>query len=388
MGDPTPFEVDIPQSKIDEIMARVQSVRWPATPKNAGWNYGTDLDYMKEVVAYWQTEFDWTQAQTLLNKFPQFKANVDGIDIHFVHVRGSGDNPTPLLLTHGWPGSHFEFWDAIEPLTHPEKFGGREEDACDVIVPSLIGYGFSGPPETPISPRTIARYWDKLMRDVLGYDSYIAQGGDWGSVVTGWLGYDHDACKAIHLNMPSWTSPGVAPETEEEVAHAAKANAAFQADGSYLLQQATKPQTLSFAMTDSPVGTAAWVLEKFMHWSDVQGGNLDSVYTKDQLLTNIMIYLVTDSFASSVWVYNGYFADPGGDPVPAGARIEKPVGVAKLPGEPTYMWPPRTQVERSMNVVHWTDFKKGGHFAALEQPELFVKDVQTFLRTVKAQNTL
>jgi microsomal epoxide hydrolase len=383
MTKSTPFTVDIKDAKIEKIMRRVQEFEWPTAPKGGGWVYGANLDYMKELCAYWLKEFDWKKAEIGLNRFPQFKTKVDGIDIHYIHEKGSGDNPRPLILTHGWPGSTFEFMQVIEPLAHPERFGGKVEDAFDVIVPSLLGYGFSGHTDAPISPRTMAKYWEKLMAENLGYESYLAQGGDWGSTITSWLGYEGAGCDAVHLNMYSWYAPGNLPISEDEKAYAAHFQMMMQAEGAYLQAQATKPLSLAYAMMDSPVGMAAWFVEKFHTWSDAKDGDIETAFTKDQILTNIMIYLVTGSFDTSLWIYNGLFTDPGGDPLPEGAKIECPTAIANMPGETVYIWPPRSMVERSMNVVQWTDFEKGGHFAALEQPELFTQDVQRFARTLQ-----
>ena len=381
MSTPTPFKVEIAQNVIDGIMARVKAYDWHEMPdsgapldlsSDAAWAWGTPLPYMKEVADYWVSTFDWRKAEAGLNRFPQFKATVDGVDIHFIHSKAENPTGLPIVITHGWPGSVFEFLEVVEPL----NAAGH-----DVILPSLIGYGFSGKPKAPVSPRTVARHIAKLLSETLGLEAYIAQGGDWGSVVTGWLGYEAEACKAIHLNMQGWVSPGVAPESDEEKKSAEHAAMMFDLEGAYFRIQSSKPQSLSYAMMDSPVGQAAWIIEKFRTWSDVRDGNLESVYTKDQLLTNIMIYLVSRSFNTATWLYNGLFADPSGDPVPAGTRIEKPCGIASFPGDEIYHFAPRSQVERSLNVVHWTDMTEGGHFAALEKPELFVDDLLTFIKT-------
>lgn len=386
MSTPTLFKVEIAQDVIDGIMAKVKAYDWHEMPlaaqdgtgapldltSDAAWAWGTPLPYMKEVADYWVNQFDWRKAEAGLNRFPQFKARVEDTDIHFIHSKAENPTGLPIMITHGWPGSIFEFLEVVEPL----NAAGH-----DVILPSLIGYGFSGKPKTPVSPRTIARHQAKLMSDVLGIDAYIAQGGDWGSAVTGWLGWEAAACKAIHLNMQGWTSPGVGPESDEEQKAAGHAAMMFNAEGAYFRIQSTKPQSLSYAMMDSPVGQAAWLIEKFRTWSDVADGNLESVYTKDQLLTNIMIYLVTHTFNTATWLYNGLFTDPSGEPVPMGSRIEKPCGVAAFPGDDIYAFAPRSQVERSLNVVHWTTMKEGGHFAALEKPKLFVEDLLAFIET-------
>ncbi|MEQ9145680.1 MAG: epoxide hydrolase [Parvibaculaceae bacterium] len=394
MTTPTPFEIAIDQNVIDAILEKVRAYQWHEMPEiDAGadrWAYGTDMEYMKELCAYWTSTYDWRDAEKALNAYPQFKADVDGQEIHFYHVKGSGDAPQPLLLTHGWPGSVFEFLDVIDLLAHPENHGGNAEDGLTLIIPSLPGYGFSGKPKKPLGPKRTAALWDKLMREVLGYDAYIAQGGDWGSVVTGWLGYNHatpkgGGCKAIHLNMWGLRPGGVQPETEAEQAWAAEAAMVMQAESAYLQLQATKPQSLSYAMMDSPVGVAAWIVEKFNTWSDTRGADgttgIENAYTKDQLLTNIMIYLVTRTFNTSTWFYRGYFEEAGAEMAP-GTRVEVPTAIANFPMEFIKV-PPRSMVEKGYNVTHWTDFDEGGHFAALERGRAFADDVADFANQVK-----
>jgi microsomal epoxide hydrolase len=380
-----PFQIAIPQTTIARINRRVRDYEWHEMPRGAGldgtWAYGANLDYMKRLAAYWIGDYDWRKEEEALNRFPQFIANVDGLDIHFYRVNGSGPSPQPLILSHGWPGSVFELLHIIEKLAHPERFGGDVKDAFTVIVPSLPGYGFSGKPERPIGPRTTARYFDKLMTDVCGLPDYIAQGGDWGSAISGWMGYDGKGCKAVHLNMFGWRSPGVQPETDEEKQYVQRAMQLFEMEGAYFREQTTKPQTLSYGMMDSPVGAAAWIIEKFHGWSDKSRG-FENVYSMDQLLTNVMIYLVTRTFNTATWMYRGLMEDLSGDPVPNGARIEKPVGIANFPID-LIPFPPRSLVERHVNVTHWTDFKEGGHFAALERPDDLVDDVRAFARTVR-----
>lgn len=379
-----PFTIDIPQDRLDRIRNRVADYEWHEMPANGGWAYGANMDYMQDLCAHWLDKFDWRAAEAGLNRFPQFKApvTIDGetLDIHFIHERGSGSNPQPLLIIHGWPGSFFEFMEVIEPLAHPERFGGDAEDGFDVIVPSLPGYGFSGKPANPIGPKTAAKYMNSLMTDVLGYDAYYAQGGDWGSMTCCHLGYEHDACKAIHLNMMGF-SPR-APEgdmTREEAAWRAKQRKVFEMEGAYFRLQMTKPQSLSYAMMDSPVGVAAWLIEKFNTWSHTPEDNIENTYTKDQLLTNIMIYLVTRTFNTASWMYRGRIEE-GGTDLPKGKRVEVPVGVANFPFDPLITWPKREWAERAYNIQHWTDFDKGGHFAALEQPELYTADVRKFFK--------
>ncbi|MGF1454504.1 MAG: epoxide hydrolase family protein [Alphaproteobacteria bacterium] len=386
MPKPMPFRIAVPDATLERIMARVRDYDWHEMPAHGGWAYGTNLDYLRELCAYWTGGFDWRAAEAGLNRFPQFiaEATVEGetIPVHFIHEKGSGPHARPLIISHGWPGSFFEFLEVIEPLAHPERFGGSAEDAFDVVVPSLIGYGFSGKPRNPMGPRRIAAYLGQVMSGVLGYQDYIAQGGDWGSVISAWLGHDDPACAGVHLNMYGWRSPGVRAETDEEKAAEARAAGAFEAEGAYFRLQMTKPQSLSYAMMDSPVGVAAWLVEKFNTWSHTDGDNIESAYTKDQLLTNIMIYLVTRTFNTASWQYRGLFEDRYGTPIPPGQRLEKPTAIANFPFD-NFQWPPRSMVEKSYNVVRWSDIGEGGHFAALERPARFVEDVRSFGRLLR-----
>jgi len=386
MTAPRPFRIEVPQTTLDAIRSKVGAYEWHETPRGPGlegsWAYGANLDFMRELCAYWIKEYDWRKWEAELNRFPQFTARVEDLDIHFYREDGSGASPRPLILSHGWPGSFFEFLHVIEPLAHPERFGGDVKDAFTVVVPSLPGYGFSGKPSRPISPRTIARHFDALMTDVLQLPNYIAQGGDWGSAISGWLGYDGKGCRAVHLNMMGWTAPGIVPETQEELRHAERARQVFDAEGAYFREQSTKPQTLSYAMMDSPVGACAWIVEKFYGWSDIRKG-FANVYTKDQLLTNVMIYLVTRTFNTATWLYRGLFEDQSGVPATPKSRIEKPVGIAHFPID-LIPFPPRSQVEKSLNVVHWTSFQEGGHFAALERPQDLIGDIRAFARALPA----
>lgn len=377
-----PFRVDVPDKTLDRIRTRVAEYPWHEMPDDGGWAYGTNLDYMKEICAYWLDEFDWRTHEAAINRFSHYIAPVDGIDLHFIHEKGSGPAPMPLIISHGWPGTIVEFLDIIEPLAHPERFGGSAADAFEVIAPSLPGFGFSGRPPRPIGPRKMAGLFDTLMTDVLGYNSYLAQGGDWGGAISTWLGYDHaPACRAIHINIMTMRHPD-GPQGPEEEAWAIEFEREQMMENGYRTQQATKPQTLSYSMMDSPVGVAAWIIEKFNSWSDTDGDNIESVHSKDSLLTNIMVYLVTGTFNTASWIYYGRREEGGRLLSPDGHRVEVPTAAALFPAE-LLSWPPRSYAERIYNIARWTEMPRGGHFAALEQPDLLVDDIRAFARTLR-----
>ncbi len=379
-----PFKIDVPDSVVDGILARVAAYPWDSMPKLDGWSYGTNLDYMRELCSYWVDEFDWPKQQEALNQFPQFVAPVDGVDIHFIHEKGSGPRPRPLIISHGWPGSVSEFVKIIEPLAHPERFGGQVEDAFDVIAPSLPGFGFSGAPPRPYGPRRMAKLFNALMCDVLGYQGYVAQGGDWGGAISSWLGYEHaPACRAIHINILTMRHPDP-PQGAQEEQWAANFEIDQILENGYRTQQATKPQTLGYAMMDSPVGVAAWIIEKFNSWSDTDGDNIESAHSKDELLTNIMIYLVTGTFSTASWIYFGRREEGGRVLSPEGRRVEVPTGCALFPKE-LLAWPPRSYAERIYNITHWTEMPRGGHFGAMEEPELLIDDIRAFSRSLGAR---
>lgn len=376
-----PFNINVPAQTIEQIRNRVADFPWHEMPDDGGWEYGTNLHYMKELCAYWVNEFDWRIHEANLNKFAHFKAAVEGIDLHFIHEKGSGRNPRPLILSHGWPGSVVEFADFIDLLAHPEKHGGNAEDAFDVVAPSLPGFGFSGRPPRPFGPRKMAQVFNTLMTQTLGYKSYMAQGGDWGGAISSWLGYDHaPTCHAIHLNVLTMRHKD-GPQGAEERAWSDKFDRDQIMQNGYRTQQATKPQTLSYAMMDSPVGVAAWIVEKMNAWSDTEGDDVESVYTKDQLLTNIMVYIVTKTFNTASWIYYGRREEGGRLLSPEGRRVEVPTGCAVFPKE-MLNWPPRSYAERIYNITQWTEMPRGGHFAAMEQPELLIEDIRKFARSL------
>ncbi|HEY6344527.1 MAG TPA: epoxide hydrolase [Bryobacteraceae bacterium] len=373
------FKVAIPQKTIDGIVARVRSAHWPDALLGSPWQYGADWAYMKELADYWTSRFDWRKAEAKLNAFPQFKAQVDDYEIHFYHVRGAGPRPVPIVLTHGWPGSVVEFLDAIGPLTDPVRYGGAAQDSFDIVIPSLPGFGFSSKPKgKPIGPVTIARLWRKLMTE-LGYERFGAQGGDWGQAVTIQLALQFpESLIGIHLNGAGGRPLPESEQTEEERAWVRQAAAYRQAELDYFGEQSRKPQTVSFVLSDSPLGLAAWIVEKFKVWSDSADG-IEHAFSKDQLLTNVMLYLVSGTTGSAVWIYRGNADEQGA----FRGKIQVPTGVAAFPKEMPIFLPPRRFLEQDFNLIHSTQMPRGGHFACLEQPQLFVEDVRAFFRKIR-----
>ena len=401
MTDITPFRVKVSPKETDAVLERVARFSWDDHPMPViaeggdRWAYGADKDYLRQLCRHWTTAYDWRETEKTLNSFPHYKAEIDGFKIHFIHQKGSGEGAA-LLLTHGWPGSVLEFMEALPRLTNPERFGGDAKDGLDVIAPSLPGYGFSSRPPKPIGPRGTAALWEKLTRQLLGYESYIAQGGDWGAAVSGWLGFDHalqkgGGCRAIHLNMFGLRAGGVSPETEEEKAWARSAAMMMEMEMAYFRMQATKPQTLSYALMDSPVGIAAWIVEKFHRWSDIRpkkpedkprGDHIENAHGKNALLGNIMLYCLTRSFATSTWFYRGLFEE-GSMELPPGETIAAPCGIARYPGE-FIPFPPRRMVEATYSgLIRDESFPRGGHFAAMEEPQLFAEDLWRFARALE-----
>ena len=376
-----PFRVDIPRARIDRIMARVRDVEWPDQPDDPDpWAYGASLPVMKDLVQHWLTTYDWRARQARMNRLPQFVARVEDYDIHFVHVRGSGPNPRPIIFSHGWPNTFLEFAKVVEPLAHPEAHGGRVEDAFSVVVPSLPGYGFSSKPRRPIGAPTTARLWDKLMTDVLGYRDYIAQGGDLGFTISREIGYEARNCRAIHLNH--LLGIGAPSLTDEEKAAETKRANWSRVEGAYMAIQSTKPLTISYAMSNSPVGVAAWILEKVRAWSGLRNGDPWSLFTKDEVLDNIMLFNITNTYGTGAWYYAASRTEP---PAPPRGKLEKPTGFAVYPAHVSSvgMWP-RSYAERNYNVVWWSTPPAGGHFPADEVPELFIEDIRGFDRHLRS----
>jgi microsomal epoxide hydrolase len=374
------FEIRVDDSVLEDLRRRLALTRFPDQIEGTGWEYGVPVDYLRELVGYWRDGYDWRVHEARLNELAHFRTWIDGQSIHFVHARAARADAFPLLLLHGWPGSIVEFLDVIPRLTHPEAHGGDASDAFHVIAPSLPGYGFSGPTRARgWDVRRIARAFIELMAR-LGHSRYGAQGGDWGAQIATRIGaLDPQHCAALHLNMPVAgrpESPG--PLTDEEKADLA-AMAHFQAEESgYALEQGTKPQTLGMALNDSPAGLLAWIVEKFRTWSDC-GGHPENAFDRDLLLTNVMLYWVTQTIASSSRLY--WESRHGGSWDETPEFVAVPTGVARYPREVLRF--PRSWVERQYHVTHWAVLPRGGHFAAMEQPALFVEDLRSFFRTLR-----
>ena len=377
-----PFNVTVPDGVLADLRDRLARVRWPDEIPGAGWRHGTDLAYMKELVAYWRERYDWRRHEAELNGFRQFTAPVAGIDLHFIHEPGMGPRPLPLLLSHGWPGSVWEFHKIIPLLTDPGRFGGDPADAFTVVAPSLPGYGFSFRPGQPrFGVAEIADAFATLMTDVLGYERFGAQGGDWGAFVTARLGHAYpEHLAGIHLNLLTLRRDIKPPErpTPEEQQYLKDLGHWLREEAGYQWIQGTKPQTLAYGLTDSPVGLAAWIVEKFKTWSDC-GGDVERRFTKDELLTNVMLYWVTGAIGSSFWPYYARYHSDW--PIPDGVRVEVPMGHAAFPRE--IVRPPRAWAERVFDVRRWTAMPAGGHFAALEEPQALAEEVRAFFRDLR-----
>jgi len=372
-----PFEVRWDPAALAHLRDRVRNTPLPRTPEGAGWRYGCDAGFLASLRDHWLNGYDAAAAAAELNRFPQVVARVEDMDLHAIHLVGEAGGRRPLLLIHGWPGSVYEFWQVAEPLAFPSRHGGRAEDAFDLVIPSLPGFGFSGKPRAPIGPRTTARLFDALMHG-LGYPRYRAQGGDWGAGVCAWLALDHVASlRAIHLNYVL-TQPDATPTTPEEIAWKAAFDAAQQKLGAYAQLQGTKPGSLAYAMQDNPLAQAAWIVERFHDWADLRGRDFEAVFTRDQLLTDVMLYAMNDAFATAAWYYAGAQAEEVRK-MPPGRKVMVPTAVAAYP-DPRSPFPPRGWVERGYAVTRWRDMPRGGHFAAMEVPESFVADLREWGR--------
>jgi len=382
-----PFKINISDAALSDLKERLIRTRWPDAIPHSGWAYGLDLAYMHTIRDYWLNRFDWRRHEAEWNKLPHYRFQADGLQVHFIHVHGRGPRPLPILLTHGWPGSFIEMLRVVPLLTDPQAFGAGPNDSFDVVVPSLPGFGFSGRPEQPgMNTFKIAGIWVKLMQE-LGYPKFLAQGGDFGANVSTVLAWKHkEHVLGLHLNyIPGSYHPYVdaaeSPMTEEELRSQVEDARWFEEKGGYCTVQNTQPQTLAFALHDSPMGLAAWLIDKFRDWSDCDG-DVERRFSKDDLLANVSLYWLTETTGSSMRLYFERRQAPlhfG-----KGERISTPTAVARFPKEEPF--PVRSWVERVYDIARWTTMPKGGHFAAWEEPELLVQDIREFARQFRARS--
>lgn len=382
-ASPRPFRLEVPASQIEDLKSRLERVRLPDRAPGAAWAYGTDPDYLARLIAYWRDEFDWRAEEAALNAFPQFKVQLDNLDLHYLAVPGKGPSPMPLLLLHGWPGSIFEFLDLIPRLVDPARFGGDPADAFMVIAPSLPGYGLSFEPnQQRFGVAQIADCMATLMTDVLGYSRFGGQGGDWGAFTCSALSVRHkEKLIGIHQNMLGLNPMDPLPKAPNaaERRYAAEIAKWAREETGYIGIQGTRPQTLAAALTDSPAGLAAWIAEKFYVWTD-HDGDLEEAVDRDRMLANISLYWFTGAIGSSFWPY--YDRLHGEWPIPAGATVDAPFGYAAFPRE--IRRPPRSIAEKTYtDIRQWTEMPKGGHFAAMEEPEALARDIQAFFRPLR-----
>ena len=373
------FHIQVAQEVLDDLIYRLEHVRWPDYSENTNWERGTDKSYLQSLVSYWRDHFDWRAQESKLNRFSQFLCNVDGTPVHFIHERGKGPNPLPIILTHGWPDSYIRYLKLIPLLTDPASYGGNAEDAFDVIVPSLPGFGFSGcPKHGGMNNSRISELWAKLMTQELGYKKFIAGGGDIGSGVTRYLALNHpELLYGIHL-----TDIGIIRDllgaqdmdnlSEEELRYKQNSQKWIANEGAYMSIQSTKPNTLSYGLTDSPVGLAAWIIEKFRTWSDCDG-DLRQRFSEDELLTTIMIYWVTNTIGTSTSIYY-----ENTHSLPLMRYISVPTGLALFAAD--IMLPPKEWAMQKLNITSMTSIPRGGHFTAMEEPQLLAEDIRSFCK--------
>ncbi|MDQ1042896.1 epoxide hydrolase family protein [Streptomyces sp. V4I2] len=387
-----PFRIDIPQSELDDLHERLDRARWPDDLSATGWAYGVPADYLRELVEHWRHSYDWRAAEAELNQWPQFTTVIDGASIHFAHIRSPEPDATPLIITHGWPGSIVEFLDIVGPLTDPAAHGGNQADAFHVVVPGIPGFGLSGPPaDTGWEAGRVAHAWAELMSR-LGYERFGAQGGDWGGAISRELGRAHpDRIIGVHLNL----LPGAAatheptagelaalgPEERKNTLESWRRWSAFTSEGTgYAILHSTRPQTLAYALTDSPVGQLAWIVEKFQEWTDSDLRPEEAV-DRDRLLTNVMLYWLTGTAGSAARIYYERGHARGDRVARPTEPSTAPTALALFPAE--IQVPLRHKAERTENIVRWTEFDRGGHFAAMEEPDLLVGDVRAFFRQLR-----
>lgn len=379
------FHIHVADEMLDDLKYRLDHIRWPEQVDNDGWERGTELSYLKSLVSYWKDHYDWRAKESELNRFSQYCCHIDGIDVHFVHERGKGSNPLPIILTHGWPDSYLRYEKIIPLLTDPASCGGNPEDSFDVIVPSLPGFGFSShPAHSGVNNFLVSEMWAKLMTQHLGYKKFAAAGGDIGSGVTRYLAANHpEQLFGIHLTdigiiRDLMTATDQAKLSEEELQYKKNASEWIAEEGGYMSLQSTRPQTLAYGLSDSPVGLAGWIIEKFRAWSDCNG-NLEQKFSKDELITHMMIYWVTNTAMSAANIYY-----ENSHSLPPLDYIEVPTGIALFPAD--ILLPPREWAVRNLNVTRWTTLPRGGHFTALEEPELLAQDIRAFYKPFRGTN--
>ena len=384
---PQPFTIAVEQSVLEDLDRRLAAARWPDQAPGDPWSLGIPVSEVRAAVTYWREQYDWRAREAAMNRWPHFITEAAGERVHFIHARSPEPNATPLVLTHGWPGSFVEFRDVIGPLTDPVAHGGDAADAFHVVVPSMPGYGFSGPTTQPeFHVNRVADAIAEVMEQ-LGYERYIAQGGDWGAIVTRRLGEAHgDRLLGIHVNMlfafpTADDADPMAGVTEADSARLATAGARIADGTGYMAIQSTRPQTLAYGLTDSPTGLAAWILEKFQAWSDLDEDSAIATFGIDRLLDNLMVYWVTNTVGSAARLYAESARAGNGAAQGWDGRVEVPTGHAVYPCE--LLQTPRAWGEKRYNIVHWTEQERGGHFAAFERPEAFVADVRAFGRVVR-----
>jgi len=377
-----PFRIEVPDAVLRDLRERIARTRWPDEISGSGWDYGTNLAYLRELLDYWRDRFDWRAQERKLNDLSQFRADVDGLDLHFVHARGGGPDPMPLLMLHGWPSTFYEMTKVLPMLADPAAHGGGPGDSFDVVVPSLPGCGFSERPREPGMHKTrMAELFSKLMTDVLGYERFAARGGDVGAGVVSLLALDHpERVIGIHVSdvYRPYLGPGARYFTDAERAFFDEERTWTEREGAYDHLQATKPQTLGYGLNDSPAGLAAWIVEKYRSWSDC-GGDVERRFTKDEILTQLTIYWVTETINSANRLY--FERDRSPRRLESGDRVNVPTAVAIFPGDIDR--PPREWGERVYDVRRWTEMPRGGHFAALEEPGLLARDIREFFRPLR-----
>lgn len=384
---PRPFTIAVDDGILLDLKRRLDTTRWPDEIPGSDWAFGTDLQYLKRLVDYWRSDYDWRSEETSLNRHRQFTVPIDDVDLHFIHERGEGSAPLPLLLTHGWPGSIVEFHELIPLLTHPSAHGGEVRDAFTVVAPSIPGYGLSfRPNQRRFGLCEIADTFQRLMADVLGYRRFVAHGHDWGAFVSTRLGYAYpESLAGIHITLlaiPRARVPDRSPSAEEKRFYE-QLDHWLKEESGYSWIMGTKPQTLAYALTDSPVGLAAWIIEKFRTWSDCKG-DLEARFSRDVLLTNIMLYWITGAIGSSFWPYYARLHEPW--IVPPGERVMVATGYAEYPRE--ILTPPRSLAELTYsNITRWTRMPSGGHFPALEAPHQLAEEIRAFFRPLRSRCT-